>query len=103
MRIYCLGTLLVGGMAACIGNLTSVQRAQDAANDFRTATRFGRMDVALERVSQEEREQFLRRHAAWGTSVRIVDCEILGVRLIRKDHAEVMTSVSWHRVDESKM
>jgi len=103
MRIYSLGALLVGGMAACIGNMTPVQRAQDAANDFTTATRFGRMDVALERVSREERDKFLRRHAAWGTSVRIVDCDILGVRLTDKDHAEVMMSVSWHRVDESEM
>jgi hypothetical protein len=64
MRIHTLGALLVGTMAGCIGNLTPIQRAQDAANEFTTATRFGRMDMALERVSREDREAFVRRHAA---------------------------------------
>ena len=32
-----------------MGNFTPVQRVQDAANDLTTATRFGRMDVAVER------------------------------------------------------
>ena len=103
MRIFCLGTLLVGGLASCIGNLTPVQRAQDAGNEFTTATRFGRMDVALERVNRDDREKFLRRHAAWGTTVRIVDCDILGVRLTDREHAEVALQVSWHRIDESEM
>jgi len=103
MRIHGLGTLLVGGLAACIGNLTPVQRAQDAANEFTTAARFGRTDMALERVSRDERDRFLRRHAAWGTAVRIVDCDILGVRLTDREHADVMLAVSWHRVDESEM
>jgi hypothetical protein len=103
MRIHCLGTLLAGGLAACIGNLTPVQRAQDAANEFTTAARFGRADLALERVSPEDRDHFLRRHAAWGTTVRIVDCEIVGLRLKDKEHAEVMVQVSWQRVEESEM
>ena len=103
MRIHTLGALLVGTMAGCIGNLTPIQRAQDAANEFTTATRFGRMDMALERVSREDREAFVRRHAAWGTTVRIVDCDILGVRLTDREHAEVTLAVSWQRVDESEM
>jgi len=103
MRIHSLGALLIGGMAACIGNLTPIQRAQDAANEFTTATRFGRMDVALERVSREDRESFVRRHAAWGNTLRIVDCDILGIRLTEQDRAEVMLAVSWQRVDESEM
>jgi hypothetical protein len=95
--------LLVGGMSACIGNLTPIQRTQDAANEFTTAIRFGRMDIALERVSREDRDAFLKRHAAWGSTVRIVDCDIMGVRLTDKDHAEVALTVSWQRVDESEM
>ena len=33
------------------GEFQPVQRVQDAANDLTTATRFGRMDVAVERVN----------------------------------------------------
>jgi hypothetical protein len=102
MRTYLLSALLVG-TAACIGNLTPSQRAQDAAIDFTTAARFGRMDIAIERVSKEDRERFAKQHAAWGTSIRIVDCDMLGLRITNKDHAEAVVSVSWHRVDESEM
>jgi hypothetical protein len=102
MRKYLLLALLVG-TAACIGNLTPSQRAQDAAIDFTTAARFGRMDIAIERVSKEDRDRFAKQHAAWGTSIRIVDCDMLGLRITDKDHAEAVVSVSWHRVDESEM
>src|SRR5262249_36232792 len=70
--------------------------------EFTTATRFGRMDIALERVSREDRENFVKRHAAWGNTVRIVDCDILGVRLTDREHAEVTLAVSWQRVDDSE-
>jgi len=92
-------TALVG----CFGNFTPVQRVQDAANDLSTATRFGRMDVAVERVSRTGRDQFVRQHASWGSSVRIVDCDILGLRLRDKEHAEVTLAVNWQRLDDSEM
>jgi hypothetical protein len=83
--------------------MTPMQRAQDAANEFTTAARFGRTDMALERVAKDEREPFLRTHGAWGTALRIVDCEILAMRLTDKEHAEAVLAVSWHRMDESEM
>jgi hypothetical protein len=89
--------------AGCLGNFTPVQRVQDAAVDLSTATRFGRMDVAFERVSKTGRDQFARRHAAWGSSIRIVDSDILGLRLRDKEHAEVSLAVNWQRLDDSEM
>jgi hypothetical protein len=76
---------------------------QDAANDLTTAVRFGRMDMALERVSRSSRDQFTRQHANWGQGIRIVDCELSGVRVEDKEHASVTLVVSWHRIDESEM
>jgi hypothetical protein len=92
--------LFLGG---CLGNFTPVQRVQDAANDLSTATRFGRMDIAMERVSKAGRDQFNVRHAGWGSSLRIVDCDILGLRLRDKEHADVMLGVNWQRIDDSEM
>ncbi len=102
MRNLILIAMIVGP-TGCVANLTPIQRAQDAANDFTTAARFGRMDIALERVSHEDRVRFAERHAAWGSTVRVVDCDILGVRLTDRTHAEVALAVSWQRVDESEM
>src|SRR5262249_14722833 len=95
--------LLAMGGAGCLGNFTPVQRVQDAANELGTATRFGRMDIAMERVSRAGREQFARRHAGWGNSIRIVDVDVLGLRLRDKEHADVALAVNWQRLDDSEM
>ncbi|HKQ70418.1 MAG TPA: hypothetical protein VJT73_13810 [Polyangiaceae bacterium] len=97
--------LCIWGVAGCaaLGNFSPTVRVQDAANDLTTATRFGRMDVAMERVSRAGREPFARRHANWGGSLRVVDCEILGLRLTDKEHAVVMLSVNWQRLDDTEM
>ena len=76
---------------------------QDAANDLTTATRFGRMDMALERVNRERREEFMRKHAGWGSAIRIADCDLSGLRLLDKEHAAVTLTVSWQRIDETDL
>jgi hypothetical protein len=83
--------------------MSPFQRMQDAANDLTTATRFGRMDMALERVSQDTREEFIRRHAAWGSAIRIADCDLSGLRLVDKRNATSTLTVSWQRIDESDL
>jgi hypothetical protein len=102
MRVIFLSAILLSA-AGCMGNFSPGQRVQDAANDLSTATRFGRMDIALERVSRSGRDRFVRGHATWGSSLRIVDCDIVGMRLTDKAHADVMVAVSWNRLDQSEM
>jgi hypothetical protein len=102
MRSVFLLTVFLAA-TGCLGNFSPAQRVQDAANDLSTATRFGRMDIALERVSRSARDRFVREHATWGASIRIVDCDIVGMRLRDKEHADVMLVVSWNRLDQSEM
>ncbi|MET0595416.1 MAG: hypothetical protein ABW133_22145 [Polyangiaceae bacterium] len=90
-------------LGGCMAPMSPVQRMQDAANDLTTATRFGRVDMALERVSHAGRDEFLRKHAGWGNSVRIADCDLSSLRLTDKDHATVVLTVSWQRIDESEL
>jgi hypothetical protein len=90
-------------LAGCLGNFTPVQRVQEAAHDLTTAARFGRMDIALERVSRNAREDFVKRHAAWGNAVRVVDSEVHGMALRDKEHADVFVTVGWQRIQESEM
>jgi len=85
-----------------MSGMTPVQRVQDAANDYATAVRFGRMDIAAGQVGKEAHGTFVRQHAAWGSTLRVLDCELLALRLPEKDRAEVMVSVSWQRVDEAE-
>jgi hypothetical protein len=90
-------------LAGCVAPMTPMQRMQDAANDLTTATRFGRMDMALQRVSHASRDEFIRKHAGWGSAVRIADCDLSGLRLLDKEHAQATLTVSWHRIDESEL
>lgn len=97
------GIAVAAIMLGCFAPMTPMQRMQDAANDLTTATRFGRMDMALERVSQTTRDEFIRKHAGWGSAIRIADCDLSGLRLVDKEHAAVTLTVSWQRIDESEL
>jgi hypothetical protein len=106
MRIHlavAAGFFAAVSLVGCMGAMTPMQKMQDAANDLTTATRFSRMDAALERVSNDGRADFMRKHAAWGGAVRVADCDLSGLRFIDKEHAEVMLTVSWQRIDESDL
>jgi hypothetical protein len=61
------------------------------------------MDVALDQVSRTAREEFAKQHAAWGNRVRVLDCEVSGLRLRDSEHADALLSVNWQRTDESEM
>jgi hypothetical protein len=87
----------------CMAPTTPAQRLAEAASDMNTATRFGRMDVALELVGAKARDEFARQHAAWGVGVRVVDVELHGMNLVGDDNADVFLSVSWQRSDEAQM
>ena len=87
----------------CGGSFSPAQRVQDAVHDLSNAVRFGNMGMAIERVSPSERQPFIKRHARWGTAIRIVDCEVLGIALRDRDRADVTLSVGWQRVEESEM
>jgi hypothetical protein len=95
--------LLAVPLSGCLGNFTPVGRVQEAAHDLTTAARFGRMDVALERVAPSERAEFMKRHAAWGNAVRVVDSEVQGMTVRDKEHADVFVTVGWQRIQESEM
>ena len=98
-----LVAIAAAALTGCFAPMTPLQRMQDAANDLTTATRFGRMDMAMERVGHATRDEFVRKHAGWGSSIRIADCDLSGLRLLDKEHAAVTLTVSWQRVDESEL
>jgi hypothetical protein len=97
--------LLVAGAltgAGCMPGMTPASRLQDAANDYSTAVCFGRLDLASGQVGGNSHEAFVRQHASWGNSLRVLDCELMAMRIREKNHAEVLLSVNWQRVDETE-
>jgi len=72
------------------------ERLNYAAHDMNAATRFGRLDVAMDHVAGHAREDFAKRHASWGRQIRVLDVEMRGLRMITPETAEVQVAVSWH-------
>jgi hypothetical protein len=90
-------------LGACFSPVAPGPRLSESANELNNATRFGRMDIALEHVGPKEREIWGKAHAGWGRSVRIVDLEMAGVSLKKSSEAEVMVNISWQKPDQSTM
>jgi hypothetical protein len=97
--------LTLGSIGAVVGctppSLTD--RLADAAINMNQATRFGRMDIALEHVGPKARDEFAKQHVDWGRTTRIVDVELVGMSMAEKDKAEVYLTVSWQRVNEGDL
>jgi hypothetical protein len=82
---------------------TSAARLQEAALDANVNARFGRMELATERISAKLRADFLKHRAAWGNKIRVADSELAGVSLKDDDHAEVLVRVAWFRPEEGEL
>ena len=78
-------------------------RAQEAATELNVNTRFGRMELAAERVAPAAREAFLARRKAWGGNVRVADYEVASFRMNGESDAEMLVKVAWYRVDEGDL
>ena len=78
-------------------------RAQEAATELNVNTRFGRMELAAERVAPAAREAFLARRRAWGGNVRVADYEMASFRMKGEADAETVVKVAWYRIDEGDL
>jgi hypothetical protein len=104
-RIFCALMLISGALSAgaCVPPPGPMERLTDSAYDLNTATRFGRMDVAVAHVANHAQEDFMQRHRDWGRDTRIVDVELNGLQMITPDTAVVNLAVSWHKLSASEM
>lgn len=80
-----------------------MERLTNAAYDLNTATRFGRMDVAVSHVASHAQADFMARHREWGRDMRVVDVELSGLRMVTPDTAEVTLAISWHRLSSANI
>jgi hypothetical protein len=91
--------LLVG----CMTPPSPAERITDAAMALNVAVRFNQLDVAVARADRQERGAFMKRHAAWGTTLRIVDVEMASLTLPESDRAVVLVDYAWIRHNEGTM
>jgi len=77
---------------------------QEAAMEVNLNARFGRMELASEHVAPQGRPAFFGHRKVWGSRVRIVDSELIGVRFEKDDsEAEAQVRIAWQPVDDGDM
>jgi hypothetical protein len=95
----------IAAAASLAGCATTSPRAKldDAVQETNVAARFGRSDIAVERVLGESRDSFLKHHKAWGGDVRIVDVEFGAVEKMTDAEAVVLVAFGWFRPNEGQL
>ena len=95
-RRFALALVLAGGaLAGCATATNTRAKLDDAVQETNVAARFGRGDIAVERVAATARPAFLHRHKGWGSEVRIVDVEFGSVEKLGSTEAVVLVSFEW--------
>lgn len=90
-------------LAACPMPPPASERATDAARELNVAARFGRIDIAAGRTAEGARDEFIRKRAAWGGEIRIVDVELGGMTMSDSDHAVFQVDYAWTRMNEGTL
>jgi hypothetical protein len=65
--------------------------------------RFGRTEIAMDHVAPPARDAFTAHHRGWGTSVRVADVELAGMRAHSEHDVEILVRVAWYRPEEQEL
>ena len=90
-------------LTACLTAAHGPAKAQEAAMDMNVNARFGRMELATEKVSPKGRTEFLEHRKSWGGRVRVADTELAGLHMVDEDNAEVTVKVAWYATNEQEL
>ncbi|GAC1351554.1 MAG: hypothetical protein NVS3B20_03320 [Polyangiales bacterium] len=94
------GVPVYGG---CLSAMTPRGKLDDAVQEVNMAARFGRNDIASERVAVSGRAGYVKRHRLWGNDVRIVDMELSALEKSSQTEAVVLVGFSWFRPNEGTL
>lgn len=97
-RLLPLVTLVLCG--CMFQNIAPTERLGDAVNGINDETRWGRVDLAAQRVDPRFRSRFSASHARWGRQIQIADSEVTQMTLAEDgDTAISVVAVSWYQLD----
>ncbi len=96
--------LVVGGLGGCtlLEMSAPETRLSDVVYQLNDEARWGRVDLAAQRVAPEWRARFLAQHRRWGRDVRVADADVTNMELgLPDDRAASVVTYSW--IDERTM
>jgi hypothetical protein len=77
--------------------------AQETAQQANLDARFGRNELVMEHVAPAARDAYAAHHRGWGTTVRVADLELAGMRAGSEHDVEVIVRVAWYRPEEEEL
>ena len=85
-------------LCGCMSNINPRETLADSVHQVNYAARWGRVDVAVERVAPSYRTTFLRSRRPWGRDLQIADVELVDIHLVDGDNARAQSivAVSWY-------
>jgi hypothetical protein len=89
--------------AACAPPAGPLASAQEAAQSLNLDARFGRTEIAMDSVAPDARAEYAAHHRGWGTTVRVADVELAGMRAHGEKDVDVLVRVAWYRPDEQEL
>ncbi len=100
-RSVALALVVSLGAPACMLNHQGRADAlADAVHGMVDETRWGRADLAADRVAPAFRARFVRAHAGWGERLEIADLDVSSVRMARdEESATAVLTVQWYALD----
>ena len=90
-------------LAACMNTPMGPAAVQQTSQEFNMHTRFGRMEVAIQDVSDGYRPEFGRRHGLWHNVLHVTDAEVAALQMVGDEDADVVVRIAWYRVDQGDL
>lgn len=99
-----LPVALAGILAGCmmIDSISPEVRLGDQVHALNDEVRWGRVDLAAQRVATAHRADFVARHRAWGNEVRVADADVTNM-VMAAGEGECASYVSYSWIDERTM
>ena len=81
-------------------NASSAAKLQDAVNELNDQARWGRMDLAVQRVHPAYKTDFVNIRGRWGREIQIADADIQGIQVDdEKENAVSVLTVRWYTLE----
>jgi hypothetical protein len=87
----------------CVAPPGPMARVRESAQELNVDLQFGRNELAMARVAPSAREDFVARHRGWGSSVRIADLDLQGMKPSGEHDIDVFVRIAWYRLDQQDL
>ncbi|MBW2460414.1 MAG: hypothetical protein JRH11_02125 [Deltaproteobacteria bacterium] len=101
MRIVTALVVAASFLGGCLyQNMSPATKLRDSVEAGNEGARWGRMDIAYERIAPEYVRDYARRHYDWGDGIQMADLDILRLEMAEdEDSANVTVAFGWYDYD----